>query len=163
MTTFAGNPVTLEGKQLQPGDTLESFSIVLPDLSEYRPMDKKGKKIILSVPSVDTGVCSLELGKFRNLVSQQNDVEVVSVSMDLPFALDRWNKTEENETIITGSDFKNRDFAEKTGTRMAENGLLARAVFVTDEDGKLVHVEYVEEVATEPDYKKALEAAGIQA
>ncbi len=161
MTTFLGNPVTLEGEQLQVGEMMPDFEVTSVDLTPIKPMEEKGPKIILSVPSVDTGVCSMELGKFLNFIKGQDDVKVVSVSMDLPFALDRWNKMEDNKQLITTSDFKDHDFAKKTGTRMEENGLLTRAVFVTDEDGKLVHVEYVDEVSHEPDYDAALQAAGL--
>lgn len=163
MTTFLGNPVTLEGTTLTINDQMPDFEVVGTDLSVVRPMEKKGKKIILAVPSVDTGVCSLELGKFKHLVSQHDDVDVYSVSMDLPFALDRWNKSEENTKIQTSSDYRFHDFGKKTGTYMKDNGLLARAVFVTDENGKITHVEYVDEVSHEPNYQEALKAVGIEA
>lgn len=161
MTTFLGNPVTLEGEQLQVGEMMPDFEVTSVDLTPIKPTEEKGPKIILSVPSVDTGVCSMELGKFLNFIKGQDDVKVVSVSMDLPFALERWNKMEDNKQLVTTSDFKDHDFAKKTGTRMEENGLLTRAVFVTDKDGKLVHVEYVDEVSHEPDYDAALQAAGL--
>ncbi len=162
MITFLGNPVTLEGEQLSVGEQMPDFTVVNTELAEVSPMETKGKKIILSVPSVDTGVCSLELGKFLNFMKDQEGVEVVSVSEDLPFALDRWNKEHENASILTTSDFKLDDFAKKTGTRMEENGLLCRAAFVTDEDGKLEYVEYVDEVSHEPDYEAVLKAAGLK-
>lgn len=161
MTTFKGNPVTLIGNPLQPGMMMPDFEVIDVDLNPVRPMEKKGKKIILSVPSPDTGVCSIELAKFMQALRGHDDIEAMSVSMDLPFALARWNKAEDNETIHTYSDYKDHDFANKTGTTMEENGLLARAVFVTDENGELVHVEYVDEVGHEPDYKAALTAAGL--
>ncbi len=161
MTTFLGNPVKLEGKPLEAGMMMPDFEVIDLDLNPVHPMEQKGKKIILAVPSPDTGVCSLELAKFMNALKGHDDVEAMSVSMDLPFALARWNKTEGNETVHTYSDYKDHDFARKTSTLMKENGLLTRAVFVTDEDGKLVHVEYVDEVSHEPDYKAALAAAGL--
>lgn len=162
MTTFLGNPVTLEGTQLSEGMMMPDFEVVDLELNSVHPMQNKGKKIILAVPSADTGVCSMEMAKFMNAVKGQDEVEVLSVSMDLPFALARWCQAQNNKNLKTYSDFKEHDFAAKTGTRMAENGLLARSVFVTDEDGKLVHVEYVDEVSHEPDYNKALEAAGLK-
>ncbi len=162
MITFAGNPVTLEGKQLETGEMMPDFTVVDTELNEVKPMEEKGKKIILSVPSVDTGVCSLELGKFLNFMKDQDGVEVVSVSEDLPFALARWNREHENAKILTTSDFKLDDFAAKTGTRMKDNGLLCRAAFVTDEDGKIVYTEYVDEVTHEPDYEQVLRAAGLK-
>lgn len=163
MTTFLGNPVTLEGTPLEVGMEMPDFEVVDVNLNPVHPMEKKGKKIILAVPSADTGVCSLELAKFMNKAKGHDDVEVISVSEDLPFALARWCKTEDNTVINTCSDYKDRDFAKKSGTYMKENGLLARSVFVTDEDGKIVYLQYVDEVSHEPDYNKALEAAGIKA
>jgi thiol peroxidase len=162
MTTFLGTPVTLEGTALKAGDQMPDFTVTSLELKDIKPMEKKGRKIILSVPSVDTGVCSMELGKFMNFVKGQDEVEVVSVSMDLPFALSRWCQAQDNDVLLTTSDFKDRDFAAKTGTRMAENGLLTRAAFVTDEDGKLVYTEYVDEVSHEPHYDAILEAAGLK-
>lgn len=162
MITFGGKPVTLEGSQLKTGDRMPDFTVVNTDLEEIRPMDTKGRKIILSVPSVDTAVCSLELGKFVNFVQNVPNVGVIAVSEDLPFALARWNKDHDNTKIVTASDFKLDDFAAKTGTRMKENGLLCRAAFVTDEEGRLVHVEYVDEVGNEPDYELIYKAAGIK-
>ncbi|MBF0580505.1 thiol peroxidase [Erysipelotrichaceae bacterium RD49] len=162
MTTFLGNPVTLVGEALQVGQQMPDFEVIDTTLAPVHPMETKGKKIILAVPSADTGVCSLELAKFMNKMRGNEEVEVISVSEDLPFALDRWSKAEGNDVIHTYSDYKDHDFANKTGTYMKENGLLARSVFVTDEDGKIVYLEYVDEVSHEPDYKKALAAAGVE-
>lgn len=162
MVTFGGNPVTLEGKPLETGEQMPDFTVVNTDLEEIRPMEKPGRKIILSVPSADTPVCSMELGKFVNFVQNVEGVEVISVSEDLPFALARWNKEHDNKKIITASDFKLDDFAARTGTRMKENGLLCRAAFVTDEKGRLVYVEYVDEVTHEPDYELIYKAAGLK-
>jgi len=162
MTTFLGNPVTLEGTRLSAGEEMPNFTVTTTDLTDIQPMEKRGKKIILAVPSVDTAVCSMELAKFMNLIKGQDEVEVISVSMDLPFALTRWCQAENNKQLLTTSDYKDRDFAKKTGTYMKENGLLARSVFVTDEDGVLTHGQYVDEVSEEPDYDAALIAAGLK-
>ena len=77
--------------------------------------------------------------------------------MDLPFALDRWCQAKNNDKVIMGSDYKGQHFAKVSGTLIEELGLLTRAVFVVDENNKLVHVEYCAEVASEPDYDKVLE------
>ena len=79
-------------------------------------MQEKGKKIILAVPSVDTGVCNLELEKFMEYMKGRDDVQVISVSMDLPFALDRWCQAHKGN-VLTTSDYKERDFAKKTRSR----------------------------------------------
>lgn len=160
MTTFLGNPVTLEGEMLKVGDQMPDFEVITTDLEPFHPMEEKGKKIILAVPSVDTGVCNLELEKFMEYVKGYDDIQVISVSMDLPFALNRWCQAHKGN-VLTTSDYKDHDFAKKTGTRMSENGLLARSVFVTDQDGKLTYVEYVDEVGNEPHYDQVLKAAGI--
>lgn len=89
MTTFLGNPVTLEGEALKVGETMPDFEVISTSLEPLHPMQEKGKKIILAVPSVDTGVCNLELEKFMEYMKGRDDVQVISVSMDLPFALDR--------------------------------------------------------------------------
>ena len=159
MTTFLGNPVTWEGEALKAGETMPDFEVISTSLEPLHPMQEKGKKIILAVPSVDTGVCNLELEKFMEYMKGRDDVQVISVSMDLPFALDRWCQAHKGN-VLTTSDYKERDFAKKTGTRMTENGLLARSVFVTDEDGKLTYVEYVDEVSHEPHYDQVIEAIG---
>lgn len=162
MTTFLGNPVTLEGTQLKVGDTFPEFTVVGADLADFNPTTSDKRKLYVAVPSIDTAVCSLEMGKFVHFVQGQDDVDVVCISMDLPFAQDRWSKEHDNSTIKMGSDFKDRAFAKASGTRMEENGLLARSVFVVSPDNKVEYVEYVEEVSQEPDYDKALKAAGIK-
>lgn len=161
MTTFKGNPVTL-GEVVTVGEVMPDFVVTGSDLTDFNPLESDKKKLILSVPSVDTSVCSLELGKFINFVQGEDDVDVVAISMDLPFAQQRWSDEHNNKTIRMGSDFKNAAFGKAAGTRMEENGLLARAVFVLGPDNKVEYVEYVDEVGNEPDYDKALEAAGLK-
>ncbi|UNT96491.1 thiol peroxidase [Allobaculum mucilyticum] len=163
MTTFLNQPVTLEGRQPSVGETMPDFTVLDASMNPVDPVKIPGKKIILSVPSLDTPVCSLELGKFLHYMKNNPQIKVISVSEDLPFALARWNKAQENEgTILTTSDFPAQDFSSKTGTRMKENGLLTRAAFVVDEDGKIIYEQFVDEVSHEPDYIKILEAAGLQ-
>lgn len=161
MTTFAGAPVTLEGTRLKPGSIMPDFTVTDVNLAQIDPMKIEGTKIILSVPSADTPVCSAELAKFMHAL-EGTDVKLVSVSMDLPFALKRWMDMEQNDNLIATSDFKDRSFAKAAGVRMVENGLLARAVFVVNPAGEILYDEYVDEVTQEPDYDKALEAAGVK-
>ncbi|MFR7639283.1 MAG: thiol peroxidase [Allobaculum sp.] len=162
MITFGSKPVTLEGTPIKTGDTFPSFKALDADFNEVEPMSKSGKTIVLAVPSIDTPVCSLELGKFLHFMNGKPEVRVISVSQDLPFALARWNRDHENDRIETLSNFHLEDFSTKTGTKMKENGLLCRAAFVVDENGKIIYDEYVSEVANEPDYVALLEAAGLQ-
>lgn len=161
MTTFLNQPVTLEGKQPETGGRFPDFTVTTTSLEDIQPLQNGKKTILLAVPSVDTPVCSLELARFLELLKDQENLQVVSVSMDLPFALDRWCQAKANDKILTTSDYKHRSFAKAAGIRMKENGLLARAVYVLDEDGRLVYKEVVDEVSHEPDYTSAMKAAGI--
>ena len=157
MITLGNQPVHLEGEQLQVGQTMPDFITTLNSLEPFDSRTLTGKKVYLSVPSVDTPVCSMELSRFIQDLNTREDVTCVSVSMDLPFALDRWCQAKQNEKVITTSDYKLWDFAKKTGTRIQENGLLARAVFVVDENNIITHVEYVQEVTCEPNYQAVYE------
>lgn len=154
--TFQGKSVTLVGTPLQVGDKLPSFRMIKNDLSELG--QEKGKRIYLSVPSLDTGVCSMEVAKFISYMKAYHDVICYSVSMDLPFALDRWCQAKENDQVITASDYKFHEFAKATGTMVEELGLLARAVFVVDENDIVRYVEYVDEITNEPTYDAILNA-----
>ena len=157
MTTFKGNEVTLVGAPLVEGSEMPAFTFVDKDLNTVDSTTLKGKRVFLSVPRIDTSVCSMEVAKFMNSLKDRDDVTVVSLSMDLPFALDRWCQAKNNDKVIMGSDYKGQNFAKVRGTLIEELGLLTRAVFVVDENNKLVHVEYCAEVASEPDYNKVLE------
>lgn len=90
MTTFKGNEVTLVGAPLVEGSEMPAFTFVDKDLNTVDSTTLKGKRVFLSVPSIDTSVCSMEVAKFMNSLKDRDDVTVVSLSMDLPFALDRW-------------------------------------------------------------------------
>lgn len=156
--TFKGKPITMNKPLLKVGDTFTDFRVVKNDLSELSLKDTSGNRIFLSVPSLDTGVCSLEVEKFMEYIRDSEDVTCISVSMDLPFALDRWCQAKENENVITVSDFKYREFGVASATYIEELGLLARAVFVVDADNIVRYVEYVDEVSHEPNYDAALNA-----
>ncbi|MGX9358277.1 thiol peroxidase [Mycoplasma sp. 128] len=153
---FKGNNVTLEASQLKVGDSFPEFVATNLDLSDFSSADLKGqKRLIFSIPSIDTGVCEMETTRFMNEFKSKPN-PVVVISMDLPFALNRWCAAKNNEKVVTVSDFKYRDFSKKTGTRIAELGLLTRAVFVVDENDKVVHVEYCQEVSSEPNYEEVM-------
>ena len=156
--TFQGSPVTIKKALLKKGDKLQDFTIIKNDLSPVSLADTKGKRVFLSVPSLDTGVCSMEVAKFMDYAQGFQDVEVYTVSMDLPFALARWCQSKNNSNIITASDYKSRSFGEATATYVEELGLLTRAVFVVDEDNVIQYVEYVQEITNEPDYDAVLNA-----
>lgn len=157
MITFKNEPVTLDGKRLELNEVLKDFRVVDQDMNVLDSKSLKGKKIFLSVPSLDTRVCSMEVAKFINIIRQKEDVTCISVSMDLPFALKRWCLQMDNTNVITTSDYRFNEFAKVTSTKISELGLLTRAVFVVDENNIVRYVEYVSEVSNEPNYDKIVE------
>lgn len=156
---FGGQDVTLAGVQLNVGDKVPAFTVIKNDLSPLSLADMKGKKIISLVPSLDTEVCDMETRKFNVEAGKLDDVKVYTVSMDLPFAQARWCGNHGIENVITASDYKDRSAAAAFGAMIEEYGLLTRAVFVVDENDKVLYVEYCEEIVNEPNYEAALAAA----
>ncbi len=156
---FGGNPVELEGRVLRLGDKLEDFSAVKNDLSPFALSELQGRKLILAVPSLDTPVCDSEVRRFNEEATKIGDVSVVVVSMDLPFAQARWCGAAGVDNVLTVSDFREKDFSQKSGTYLSGIGLLARAIFLLDEENKVTYLEYVDEVTAHPDYDAALKAA----
>jgi thiol peroxidase len=162
--TLRGNPLTLGGAEVKPGQTAPNFNAVDNSLKTVSLADAKGKVVILSsVPSLDTPVCDTETRRFNQEAASLGDaVEVWTISMDLPFAQKRWCGTAGVSTVKTLSDFRERSFAQSYGVAITSGplaGVTARAVFVVGKDGKLKHVEYVPEIASEPNYDAALSAA----
>lgn len=158
--TMRGEPVTLEGRPPEVGDKAPDFTATGNDMSQKRLSDWSGKTILLtSVPSLDTSVCSTETRTFNERAAALDGVEVVTVSMDLPFAQKRWCAAHGIENVTTVSDYNQRDFSRKYGLRMNGNGLLARAVFVVGPDGTIAYRQIVPEVTQEPNYDAALKAA----
>jgi thiol peroxidase len=158
--TFKGNPMTLVGGEVKVGDTLPSFKVVGQDLGDITNKDFANKVLVLSVvPSVDTPVCATQTRKFNEKVAGlSSDVAILTVSMDLPFAAKRFCAAEGIEAVKTGSDYKYGAFGDAFGVKIKELGLLSRAVFVADRNGKVKHAEYVPEVTTEPNYDAAMAA-----
>jgi|SRR5579875_3572972 len=159
--TMRGNPVTLLGPEIKAGQQAPGFSAVGKGLAPLNLGQFKGKvKIICSVPSLDTPVCDAETRRFNEEASKlPADVQILTISMDLPFAQARWCGAAGVDKVTTASDYKTREFGEKYGTLMKETGLLCRAVFVVDKNDRVVYSEYVGEVANHPNYEAALEAA----
>ncbi|HEY2663141.1 MAG TPA: thiol peroxidase [Candidatus Binataceae bacterium] len=159
--TMRGNPLTLVGPEIKPGQNAPSFSAVGKGMAPVSLDSFKGKvKIISAVPSLDTPVCDKETRHFNEEAAKlPGGIEILTISMDLPFAQARWCGAAGVDKVTTISDFKNREFGEKYGTLIKELGLLARAVFVVDKHDKVTYVEYVKEVASEPNYGAVLEAA----
>ncbi|MGF2617383.1 thiol peroxidase [Rossellomorea vietnamensis] len=157
--TFKNNPVTLSGIEVKPGDSAPDFTVLANDLSEVSLNDTKGKvRLISVVPSIDTGVCDAQTRKFNEEAGNLENVEVLTLSVDLPFAQRRWCGANGIENVQTLSDHRNLSFGEAYGVHIKEMRLLARAVFVVDSNDKVTYAEYVSEATNHPDYDAAIEA-----
>ncbi|MCL2376575.1 MAG: thiol peroxidase [Defluviitaleaceae bacterium] len=160
--TFMGNPLTLVGAQLKQGDMLANFTVAKNDLSPLTLADTQGKtRILLTVPSLDTPVCDMEIREFNKRAAEMPNVAIYTISMDLPFAQARWCGAAGVENVITASDYKDKAFAAATGALIEELGLLTRAAFVVDASGKVVYAEYLDEITEQPNYDAILAAAKI--
>ncbi|PAE30335.1 lipid hydroperoxide peroxidase [Paenibacillus sp. 7884-2] len=158
--TFNQDSVTLLGNEVKVGETAPNFTVLSNDLKEVTLDDYQGKvKLIAAVPSVDTGVCSEETIRFNKEADTLPNVQVLTISMDLPFAQGRWCAANGVKQLDTLSDHRNADFGKNYGVLIEELRLLARAIFVVDANNKVTYVEYVSEATNHPDYDKALEAA----
>jgi thioredoxin-dependent peroxiredoxin len=161
--TLKGGPVDLAGPQLKAGDAAPDFSLQGADLGDVTLATSAGKtRIIATIPSLDTPVCHKETKLFNDKVKSLPNVAVLCVSMDLPFGQKRWCGAEGVESVTCLSAHKCTKFGEDYGVLIKGGPLdrvLARAIFVVGPDNKLKHVEYVSEIANEPNYDAALAAA----
>ncbi|TFG49245.1 MAG: thiol peroxidase [Candidatus Brocadiia bacterium] len=159
--TVQGNPLTLLGETPSVGIAAPDFEVLAADLSPVKLSDFKGKvRIICSVPSLDTPVCDIETKKFNEkAASLGNDVVIMALSMDLPFAQARWCGAAGVENVKAYSDHRQADFGQKYGVLIKELRLLARAVFVVDKKGAIRYIEIVPELTKEPNYESAIDAA----
>ncbi len=157
--TMKGAPLSLAGGDVNVGDQAPDFSAVDTDLKEVKLSDYRGKVVLLvSVPSLDTSVCSVETRKFNAAASKLGDAVILTLSMDLPFAQKRWCGAEGVDAVKTLSDHRDASFGRAYGVLISPLRLLARAVFVVDRDGKVSYKQLVGEVTDEPDYAAALQA-----
>ena len=158
-TTLKGNPFTLVGNEIKVGQTAPEFSALAGDLSAVTLASSKGKtRLLISVPSLDTPVCDAETRRFNEEAGKIPGVEVLVISVDLPFAQGRFCQTAGIKNLKTLSDHRDVSFGKAYGTLIKELHLLSRAVFIVDPSDKVQYVEYVKEVATHPDYDAALNA-----
>jgi len=160
--TFKGNPMTLAGEAVKTGQPAPNFRLhyFQDGLKTLSLSDVKGKPTILSVvPSLDTGVCATQTKRFNEeLAALGNSVNAVTVSLDLPFAQNRFCGDNKITNLRSASDYQDRKFGQDWGMLIEELKLLARGVFVLDAAGKVVHAEVVDEVTHEPNYDQALSA-----
>jgi len=159
LVTMRGNPVTLLGEELKVGDKAPDFIILANDLKPVEFSSFRGKIcVISSVPSLDTPVCHATTVRFNQEASRLDpEVEILIISMDLPFAQGRWLSATGVRDVKTFSDHRDGSFGASYGVLMKDLRLLARAVFVVDREGIVRHVEVVKEIANEPDFDAALE------
>jgi thiol peroxidase len=157
--SLRGNPFTVIGAELKPGDTAPELNVVGPGNANVSLADTAGKvRIIATVPSLDTPVCSTETKKWEAQRAALGDISMITISMDLPPGQARWCSENGVEQTVA-SAHKNEQFATDYGVLIKELRFLQRAVFVVGKDDKIKYVEYVQELPSEPDYDKALAAA----
>jgi len=160
--TLKGSPIHTNGNLPKVGGPAPDFKLVDKDLKEVSLGNFKGKKKLLNiVPSLDTAVCATSTRKFNNYAKGRQDVVIVSVSADLPFAQSRFCQAEHIDNVLTLSMMRSRDFAVDYGVLIQDGplaGISARAVVVLDERDRVVYTELVPEIAQEPNYDKALAA-----
>jgi thiol peroxidase len=160
IVTMKGKPVTLIGPALEPGNKAPDFTVVDRESKEVGLSDYRGKVKVISVtPSLDTPVCDVQARRFNGEASSlPADVVVLNISMDLPFALDRFCTAAGIDKLITLSDHREASFGSAYGVLIKELRLLARSIFIVDKDDRIRYVEIVPEQTNHPDYEKALAA-----
>lgn len=159
MVTIHGNPLTLLGKEVKAGDPAPDFTVLDNDLNPVSFSSFKGKIVVISsVPSLDTPVCDMEVRRFNKEAEKLGDqVVILTISMDLPFAQKRWCGDAGVEAVKTLSDHRDASFGNAYGVLIKELRLLARTVFIVDQEGKVVYRQIIPEVAKEPDYDEILQ------
>ncbi|MDE7387927.1 MAG: thiol peroxidase [Muribaculaceae bacterium] len=159
---FQGNPCHTYGELPRAGEKAPCFTLVRTDLKEIRCTDYLDTRVVLNVfPSLDTPVCAASVRRFNQAAASFPDVKVINVSMDLPFAAQRFCAAEGIDNVIVASAFRSPLFSQKYGLQIIDGpltGLLARAVIVMDRDRRIIYEQLVPEIADEPDYKAALAA-----
>lgn len=161
--TLGGNATHTVGDLPPVGAKAPDFTVTTADVQDVTAADFAGKRVLLSIfPSVGTGVCAASERRFNELAAGLDNARVVSVSMDLPFALSSFCAAEGIENVTPTSAFRS-SFGDDFGVRITDGkfaGLLARAIVVLDTDGTVLYTELVPEIGQEPDYDAALKALG---
>ncbi|WP_224483089.1 thiol peroxidase [Robertkochia aurantiaca] len=160
--TLGGNPCSTLGTIPQPGDSVPQFSLTGTDLKDQKLEDYKGHRLIMNIfPSVNTGVCAASARNFNEKASGIENTKVLCISRDLPFAQDQFCAKEGLDHVVMLSDFRDHSFGKDYELEITDGPfakLLSRVVIVTDETGKVIYSQQVDEIGDEPDYEKALEA-----
>jgi thiol peroxidase len=157
---FKGNPLTLIGRELKVGDKAPDFQLLANDLSVVNLSQSKGKTRLFSVvPSLDTAVCDLQTKRFNEEAAKfPSNIQIYTVSCDLPFAQARWCGLAKADRIKFLSDHRDVSFGQAYGVLIKELRLLARSVFIVDANDNISYVQLVKEVTTQPNYDEVLEA-----
>ena len=157
--TLGGNPVSVSGKLPAKGKSLPKFSLTTSALQDITNIDIAGKRVIFNIfPSIDTPTCASSTRKFNEIASSLSNTEIYCVSADLPFAQGRFCAAEGLANVKTASSFRS-NFGATFGVNLTSSvlkGVMARAVIVADEKGKILHTELVSEIANEPNYDAAI-------
>lgn len=160
MITFKGNALTLIGDELKVGNVAPDLEVLDNELTPVKLSSFRGKVCVLSsVPSLDTPVCDMETRRFNEEAARLGpEVVILTISMDLPFAQKRWCGATGVDKVTTLSDHRDAAFGKAYGVLIKELRLLARAVFVVDQAGRIQYIQLVKEVTEEPDYQAVLDA-----
>jgi thioredoxin-dependent peroxiredoxin len=159
-TTLKGNPFTLLGPELKVGDSAPDFSCVDNSLQAVKLADTgAGVRIFSVVPSLDTPVCDMQTKRFNDEAAKLDGVDILTVSMDLPFAQKRWCGAFGVDHVKMVSDHRDGSFGQAYGTLIKDLRIMSRAIFVIDKNNVIRYVEYVKEVGDFPNYEAALSAA----
>ncbi len=160
--TFKNQPLTLIGHTIHVGEAAPDFEAVDNSMNTVKFSKWKGKTcVICSVPSIDTPVCDMEVKRFNEAADHfGKGLAVLTVSMDLPFAQQRWCGAAGVHSVVTLSDYREANFGRAYGVLIKEWHLLSRAVFIVDREGIVRYTEYVKEVSNHPDYQAVLEELG---
>lgn len=161
VVTFGGNPVTLTGNVVNVGDAAPDFTVTGNDMKPVSSGSLKGKIRIISVaPSLDTPVCSMQATKFNSeAAGLSDDIVIVNITVDLPFAISRFCTAAGIDRIKTYSDHKDLSFGLNYGVVIKELRLLARSIFIIGRDDRIAYIEYVKDVTNHPDYDRAVSEA----
>lgn len=161
--TLKGNRFSIKGDIPEVGEKARDFTFVKADLSEASLVDDYpgAVRVLIGVPSLDTGICQAETRKFNEELAKREGVVGIVVSKDLPFAMNRFCEAEGIENVVIASDYRYSDFINEYNTEILSGpmkGLSARAVFVVDKNDNITYAELVPEIAQEPQYEEALKA-----
>ena len=159
-TTFVEKPLTLLGREVAVGDRATDFDVLTTGLERYSLDDGRGEaRLVAVVPSLDTPVCDSEVLRLTQEAQTLEDLRVVVVSADLPFAQERWRRERGVDNATFLSDHQDLSFGRAFGIAIKELRLLGRAIFVLDGENRVRYVEYVRELTEHPDYGAAMDAA----